>query len=139
MAHIDPGLAPDGPVVSRLRLAFPELLAVYAFGSRVQGTSRPDSDIDLAVLVAGYADPLTLWDAAGALADQLGQPVDLLDLRAASTVMQHQVLTGGQQLWARQPAAGLFECFVMSEKTALDVARRALLTDIGQRGSVYGR
>ena len=139
MAHIDPDLAPDGPVVSRLQRAFPELLAVYAFGSRAQGTSRPDSDVDLAILVAAYADPLLLWDEAGALSDQLGQPVDLLDLRAASTVMQHQVLTGGRQLWARQPAAGLFECFVMSEKNALDVARQALLTDIGQRGSVYGR
>ena len=125
--------------MAMLRQAFPKLLAVYAFGSHVQGSWRPDSDVDLAVLVGGYAEPQQLWDEAGVLAERLGYPVDLLDLRAASTVMQHQVLIRGRRLWAQEPDASLFECFVMSEKNRLDVARHALLTDIGQRGSVYGR
>ena len=54
------------------------------------------------------------WDVAQ-LAIALGCDVDLLDLRAG-TVMQYQVITTGQCLWAQQPAAGLFECFVLSEK-----------------------
>ncbi len=45
------------------------------------------------MLVAGYADPLLLWNLASDLADMAGCPVDLLDLRAASTVMQYQVIT----------------------------------------------
>lgn len=138
-AHIDSALAPDGPVIAALRAAFPNALAVYAFGSRVHGTARLDSDLDLAVLVAGYADPLALWDAAGALAGRLGCPVDLLDLRAASTVMQHQVLTQGRRLWAIEPQAGLFECFALNEMTALNAARAGLLADIATTGRVYGR
>jgi hypothetical protein len=37
---------------------------------------------------------------AGELSDTVACPVDLLDLHAASTVMQYQVITGGQCLWS---------------------------------------
>lgn len=126
-------------IIHTLRQAFPTALAIYAFGSRIQGTARPDSDLDLAILIEGYAPPLQLWDLANQLANQLNYPVDLLDFRAASTVMQHQILTTGQRLWGHEPQAGLYECFVMSEKTHLDEARAKLLTDIAQQGAVYGR
>lgn len=131
-------LAPNGAVVAVLRRAFPQVLAIYAFGSRVQGTARADSDLDLAVLVAGYADPLKLWALSNELAEMLGCAVDLLDLRAATTVMQYQVLTRGRRLWASEPAAGLFECFVLGEKIRLDAGRAGLLADIAQNGRVYG-
>lgn len=35
--------------------------------------------------------------------------------------------------------AGLFECYVLSEKTALDAARAGLLQDIAKSGTVYAR
>ena len=73
--------------VHLLQAQLPGLLAVYAFGSRVHGVATPQSDLDLAVLVAGYADVHQLWSLSGELADVAGCPVDLLDLRAASTVM----------------------------------------------------
>jgi uncharacterized protein len=98
----------------------------------------PDSDLDLAVLVEGYADPLTLFELSGALADVAGCPVDLLDLRAASTVMQHQVLTTGERLWAKDVQAGLFEAAMLTEKLHLDERRRGLVEDITARGTVYG-
>ena len=131
--------APQGPVVSAIRSRFPNALAIYAFGSQVQGTSGPQSDLDLAVLVAGYADPLVLWDVAGQLSDLAGCPVDLLDLRAASTVMQYQVITAGQRLWSGGFDTNLFEIFVLSEKTALDEARAPLLADIQRTGKIHGR
>ena len=137
--RIENALAPNGSVVTTLRTAFPHALAIYAFGSRVQGTARADSDLDLAVLVAGYAEPLLLWLQANALAEALGCAVALLDLRAASTVMQHQILTHGRRLWACELEAGLFESYVLSEKLALDSARAGLLADIVQEGAVYGR
>ncbi|RFO95198.1 nucleotidyltransferase domain-containing protein [Rhodoferax lacus] len=132
-------LQSNGPVVQALRNAFPSVLAVYAFGSQMAGTARTDSDLDLAVLVAGYADPLVLWELSHKLADLAGCPVDLLDLRAASTVMQYQVLTQGQRLWAKGLEADLFACFVMGEKLALDAARAGTLADIARDGRVYGR
>lgn len=117
----------------------PQLLAIYAFGSRIRGMAESDSDLDLAVLVAGYADPLVLFELAGELSDVAGCSVDLLDLRAASTVMQYQILTTGECWWALDGQAALLEVAILSEKTALDTARAGLLADIAQRGRVYGR
>ncbi|OAI00420.1 DNA polymerase subunit beta [Methylomonas methanica] len=115
------------------------LLALYAFGSRIQGSATASSDLDLAVLVAGYADPVLLFDLAGQLADITGCPVDLVDLRAASTIMQYQIITTGERWWQKDAQAALFEAAVLSEKTALDTARAALIEDIQHRGSIYGR
>lgn len=131
-------LTENGAVVNHLQAAFPQLLAVYAFGSQIQDTAQQDSDLDLAVLTAGYADPVCLWELSGELAELLHIEVDLLDLRAASTVMQYQIITTGHLVWGNRLDAGLFECFILSEKTALDAARAGLLADIAKTGKVYG-
>ncbi len=126
-------------ITQTLQARVPDLLGIYAFGSRILGTAGPDSDLDLAVLVAGYAEPLALFELAGDLADVADCPVDLLDLRAASTVMQYQIITTGQRWWAAAAQAALFESAILSEKTALETGRAGLLSDIQQRGTVYGR
>jgi predicted nucleotidyltransferase len=126
-------------ILQALKSRVPDLLAVYAFGSQVQGTAGPQSDLDLAVLVAGLADPISLWDLSGDLADLAGCPVDLLDLRAASTVMQYQVITTGERWWAKDAQAALFESAVLSDKTELDTARAGLLADIQTTGVIHGR
>jgi predicted nucleotidyltransferase len=132
-------LGNDGPVVAAILARLPNTMAIYAFGSQVHATASADSDLDLAVLVAGYAEALSLWDLAGSLPDMVGCQVDLLDLRAASTVMQYQVITTGECLWSVGLQAGLFECYVLSEKTDLDRARAPLLADILSTGKIYGR
>ncbi|MBA4263229.1 MAG: nucleotidyltransferase domain-containing protein [Comamonadaceae bacterium] len=129
---------PDA-VLQVLLQRFPHALAFYLFGSQAKGEANAESDVDLAVLLPGYADAQLLWDAAADLARVLGRHVDLLDLRAAGTVMQHQVLTTGQRLWGDALAAGLFECFALTEKLHLDEARAGLLRDIAERGSIHGR
>ena len=126
-------------IVQTLQGRVPHLLAIYAFGSQIAGTAGPESDLDLAVLVAGYADPLTLFELAGDLADIAGFSFDLLDLRSASTVMQYQILITGQRWWAKDAQAGLFEAALLSEKTELDAARAGVLKDIQSTGVVYGR
>ena len=125
-------------IIQNLQANLPNLLGIYAFGSRIHGTAQTDSDLDLAVLVAGYAEPLVLWSLASDLADVADCPVDLLDLRAASTVMQYQIITTGQRWWALDAQAALFEAAILSEKTELDTARAGLLSDIQKRGKGYG-
>ncbi|MBF0624487.1 MAG: nucleotidyltransferase domain-containing protein, partial [Magnetococcales bacterium] len=104
------------PLIQRLRDHLPGLLAIYAFGSRVSGDAGPASDLDMAILAAGKADPVTLWRLAGELADLAGCPVDLVDLRTASTVMQHRIITTGQRLWIGNHRSALYESFILSEK-----------------------
>ena len=100
--------------------------------------AKPDSDLDLAVLVEGYANPIALFELGGELSDLVGCSVDLLDLRAASTVMQHQILTTGERLWAKDVRAGLFEAAMLTEKLHLNEMRQGLVQDIQARGTVYG-
>jgi uncharacterized protein len=140
-AMTDYSLTPEAEtlVYTELHKVFPNALGIYAFGSRVQGTANAQSDLDLAVLVAGYGAPLQLFEMANQLADKLGYEVDLLDLRAASTVMQYQVITTGRCLWAKDVQAGLFEAFILSSKTSLDEARAELLNEIREDGAVYGK
>ena len=126
-------------IVQIMQDKIPELLAIYAFGSRIQGTANAQSDLDMAVLVAGYAEPLNLWSLASDLEDITDCPVDLLDLRAASTVMQYQIITTGERWWSKDAQASLFEAAILSEKTALDCARAGLLSDIQQQGKIYAR
>jgi hypothetical protein len=76
-------------------------------------------------LVGGYAGPLVLWDVAEAMSEFVGCDVDLLDLRAASTVIQYQVITTGKRLWHADVQTGLFECFVLS-KNSIGNRTRAL-------------
>jgi len=47
-------------IVKTLQQRVPGLLAIYAFGSRITGHARLDSDLDLPVLVAGYADDVLI-------------------------------------------------------------------------------
>jgi predicted nucleotidyltransferase len=126
-------------IIKTLQQRVPGLLAIYAFGSRITGHARLDSDLDLSVLVAGYADAVALWELASDIADIAGCEVDLVDLRAASTVMQYQIISTGERWWAKDVQAGLYEVFILSEKTELDTARAALLADIKEEGKVYGR
>ena len=126
-------------IINLLRQHWPELMAVYAFGSRISGSSHNGSDLDLAILLPGYAQPEALWQQAGQIADLVHCPVDLLDFRAASTVMQHQILTTGTRWWKKDSSTELYEAAMLSEKLYLDEARQGILDDIHKRGSVYGR
>ncbi len=125
-------------IIPFLRAKLPGLMAIYAFGSRVQQTSGPDSDLDLAVLVEGYAEPVLLWELASQVADLVLCPVDLVDFRAASTVMQYQIITLGQRWWESDSRTQIYEAAVLSQKTELDTARKDIIKDIQMRGSIYG-
>jgi len=92
-------LATDGPVLASVLAKIPNLMALYVFGSQVSGTSRPESDLDLSVLAPTYIYPTLLWSLSNDIASLVNSDVDLLDLRAASTVMLYQVLSTGKTVW----------------------------------------
>ena len=124
-------------LLERLQLALPSLLGIWLFGSHAQGTADAASDVDVAVLLPGRADPASLWLLAQDLARELDCDVDLVDLRAAATVMQYQIVTTGERLWQRDAQSALYETYILSEKTALDDARAGLLADIHREGKVF--
>ncbi|QGM99520.1 nucleotidyltransferase domain-containing protein [Methylocystis parvus] len=126
-------------LIDHLRKRLPDAMAIYLFGSVASGEAGPESDVDLAVLNDGPLEPVFVWDVACELANVVDRHVDLVDLRTASTVLQHQVVTRGRRLWARDAGANLYEAFILSEKTALDERNAGLYADILREGRVYGR
>ena len=83
----------------------PEVLLAYLFGSHAKGKARPDSDIDIAVLVdeskiaGGHLDTQMRLSA---LIDN--DRVDLVILNDAPPLLQHQVLKHGIKLFSRDKA-----------------------------------
>jgi predicted nucleotidyltransferase len=77
---------------------FPKIALVMLFGSVALGCPRPDSDLDIAVA----ADrPLTVEEKLSlivALAERIGRPVDLIDLRVVSEPLLGQVLRYGRRI-----------------------------------------
>lgn len=126
-------------LVEHLREAISSLSAVYVFGSQVTGHATVESDLDVALLADDEVSAEELWGWSSSLAELMKCDVDLLNLRAASTVMQYRIITTGKRLWARDSQAALYESFILSQKTTLDEARAGLLQDIQKTGSVYGR
>ena len=126
-------------ILKALQEAIPSLSAVYIFGSQASGAAGPDSDVDLAILADESPEVVRLWELAGRLAEIVGRSVDLIDLRAAGTVMQYQIITTGKRLWARDSGPAIYESFILTAKTDLDEARAGLLEDIRRTGTIYGR
>ena len=130
--------APES-IVAVLRECLPDLVAVYRFGSVADGTARPDSDLDLAVLCDRALSYETRFDLIGQLAMLSGRPVDLIDLSTVSTVMRAQIVTTGERLYCVDALrCETFEDFVLSSYARLNEERRAILRDIKSRETVYG-
>jgi uncharacterized protein len=126
-------------IVTILRNRLPGLISVYRFGSVTNGTARPDSDLDLAVLCDRPLDVATRIDIVGQLAIAFGGPVDLIDLSTVSTVMRAQIVTTGERLFCVDVRkCDTFEAFVLSSYARLNEERREILRDIKSRESVYG-
>ena len=129
----------DNALIEHIRKSVPSLIALYRFGAQAKGTTRPDSDIDLAVLARDPIPNIRRFEIAQELAAQLHRDVDLVDLRTASTVMRMQVLSTGTCLDAPdEPARREFEMYAYADYARLNEERRKLVKGITERGLVYG-
>jgi predicted nucleotidyltransferase len=108
----DGGAVPDARR-SALRArfsAFPEVVAVYLFGSAARGTPGRRSDVDIAVLTRARGTSRrrsrSLVEYVQAACDALGtDDVDVVPLRRAPIAMRHEVFREGKPLLVRDPEA----------------------------------
>lgn len=105
----------DSALRGRLRAAakrlFPtrSVLAAYAFGSRVSGKPRPDSDLDVGYYLRGYREHsrLSLKNEmllAADLTAAVGVRVDLRDLAEAPLELRGRVLEEGVRIYSGEDA-----------------------------------
>lgn len=127
-------------IVDLLRSGIDDVIAVYRFGSTVDGVTHAASDTDVAVLARAPIPPAARFDVQETLAGRLGRDVDLVDLAAASPVMAIQIVARGRLLYDGDSAArGRFEDLTFSAYARLNEERKGILERIAAEGSVYGR
>ena len=71
---------------------FPEIRAVYVFGSAATGKRRPDSDLDLAILAGVGSFQRRKLDVLTELTRQGFDTIDLVFLNTADTVTQYEAV-----------------------------------------------
>jgi predicted nucleotidyltransferase len=112
---------------------------VYRFGTWGTDAERIDSDVDIAVLARMPLPIAQVWELAQQLATIAGRDVDLVDLRAASTVMAAQVVSQGDRLYCSDVRQCVeYENYIYSAYAHLNEERCDILRDIQNRGSIYG-
>ena len=132
--------AADARALTLLESRIPGLIALYRFGSAANGTLRPDSDLDYAILAPAPLAPVARFEVQEDLARLLRRAVDLVDLRRASTVMRMQVIANGVAVAIRDPVeTERFEVTVYASYARLNEERREILAQIAREGAVYGR
>ena len=105
-----------GALLERLRVdaceafAHARILVAYAHGSRVAGTPRPDSDLDVGYYLPGYRQGETLplreeMGLASRLSDIAGVEVDLRNLARAPLEVRGRTLVEGQRLYSSDEVA----------------------------------
>lgn len=114
-------------VAQEFAAAFPKhrLLGAWLYGSHAHGRSRPDSDLDIAVLCDAQLDPVMLFDSSGRLAARLAAPVDLVDLRRAGGLLRVEATQLGRALIPPTREANLFTTYALADHAAFAANRRA--------------
>ena len=129
----------DVRIVARLQESLPGVQAVYRYGSAGSAYERPDSDIDLAVLLDAPLAFSRLHQIAADLAQLTGRDIDLNDMRRLPVTLRVQIVTQGVRLFAASHAAAEeYDSRVLSDYVHLNEARRGIIEDVRSRGSIHG-
>ena len=121
---------------------FPNVQAVYLFGSFDTENEWPNSDIDIGLLLhpsqAKETSHLILNSCRMALSDYTRKDVDLVNIRQVSTVFQKEIIATGRLLYcADRYAVDEFEMLVLSYYQKLNQERRKLLDSFFQSKRAY--
>lgn len=132
-----------GPIVETVRRYYPEVEAVYLFGSHGTPDAREDSDVDIALLLppaeAKAAGGLYHSKCREELERVLSRPVDLINLRRVNTVFRHEIVWEGRIIYQRSEfAVDEFEMLTMSFYQKLNEERAEILAEIQRTGRILG-
>ncbi|HJW85897.1 MAG TPA: nucleotidyltransferase domain-containing protein, partial [Candidatus Brocadiaceae bacterium] len=116
-------------IIKTVRFYYPDISAIYLFGSYGTEYERIDSDVDIAlllpVLTAKAAGRLSLSACWSELASLAERSVDLINLRLVNTVFQHEIIQKGTILFkAADSATDVFEMITMSLYQKLNEERK---------------
>jgi predicted nucleotidyltransferase len=113
---------------------YPTAQAIYLFGTYGTADEWPDSDVDIAVLLAPQqakaAGSLALSALRFELEASLKKEVDLINLRRVPTVLQKEVIAADRRIYqADEYAADEFEMLTLSYYQKLNEERAEIVED----------
>jgi uncharacterized protein len=120
--------------------AFPNVWAIYVYGSFARGDESRSSDIDLALLLPPDEEIVDLLSVVSDVSTRVHREVDLIDLRKVSDVLRREVLAEGRILYVSQPDRVLeWEGTAMSRYQRYREEVRELLEDFQSTGVGFRR
>lgn len=126
-------------IVAVLQKEIPTLIALYCFGSSVQGYETLESDLDIAYLSDEQFSNIKRWELQEELAALLGRDVDLIDIKTTTDVLKFQIINKGLRIFVQDMRkAEQFEDLAYCLYLDLNEQRKGILEDVYKRGYVYG-
>jgi predicted nucleotidyltransferase len=141
---VETGGAGETAIVEAVLKRFPDAQAVYLFGSSGTRDERPESDVDIALLLPPKKATETGTPALDDLRFELEsihlKDIDLINLRKVSTVLQKEVVTANRRIYcADKYAADEFEMLTLSLYQKLNEERAGILMDATAGGRFFGK
>jgi uncharacterized protein len=128
-------------IISTIHKHYPKVEGIYLFGTFGTFMERPESDLDIALLLppaeAKKGKSLTFSDCHDELESLTERSVDLINLRETNTVFQNEIITEGRLIHAaNETETDAFEMKVLSLYQKLNEERAGILHDIETSGRV---
>ena len=122
-------------IVETILKYYPETQAVCLFGTYGTFAERPESDVDIALLLPHNSRignlQLAKSDCRFELEELLEKEVDLLNVRKLSTVFQKEVVMNGSLIYSRtRHVVDEFEMLTLSYYQKLNEERAEILEEI---------
>jgi predicted nucleotidyltransferase len=136
------GMRDYRPIIEAVLKHYPDVQAIYLFGSYDTEHEWPNSDVDIALLPppakARETGALALSPLWFELERLLGKTVDLIDLRQASTVFQKEIIMADRRIYCRDEyAVDEFEMLTLSFYQKLNQERSEVLAEGLRSGRFY--
>lgn len=121
---------------------YPDVQAIYLFGTYGAADEWVDSDVDIALLLehkkAKKSGSLIMSDLRFELESLLKRDVDLINLRNVSTVFQKEVIVADRRIYcADEYAADEFDMLTISKYQKLNEERAGILEEALTSGRFY--
>jgi uncharacterized protein len=132
----------DTFIVNSIKKEFSSVQAIYLYGSYGDNSQRPESDVDIALLLphdeAKKTGSLAFSDIRFRLEQELKHAVDLINQRIVPIVLQKEVITSGRCLYCiDQTSRDTYEMHVLSLFGKLNEERKEILQDFYRTNRAY--
>jgi len=126
-------------IVKTILKHYPDVQAIYIFGTYETEYEQSESDVDIALLLshkkAKNTGSLLMSDLFLELESLLTKRIDLINLRLADTVFQKEIIIADQRIYcADEYASDEFEMLTISNYQKLNEERAGILEEMQKSG-----